>query len=336
VSVQLEYTLKQVIATLSMIDSPGTTITITPSQADSIDLKEPLLETGPTVTTVRAKPLTTSIRGTLRHLTATAGRLARWRGLILFMAYGMTSSIVMSFISVLVPRFPGREMLVSAATGALLANLHAAWTHKVISMPSSKGIRESLPDRQAWKTLALPAAVYNSVAYLCVYLLLGLMYVLRIQDVDLNNDFDVKAAAALLGKLAAVVAAAILCGLFIVLPATVTLIRIEASLLPEEQETIVPFDRTFAGKVVPRVLGGTGAVGFLDAWKSFTWEARRRVLKLYVKINAIIMVVALVFAHVLVFEVWAIMGPAVQKWLVKLEAQNSFGGQDANVHWEGY
>jgi hypothetical protein len=332
----LEYTLKNVIATLSMIDAPTATITITPSEHESLDTKEPLLETGPTVTTIRVKPLTSSIRGTLKHLVATAGHLSRWRGLPLFMLYGLSFFFTASVIEAFLPRFPGSEMIISAATGALLANLHAAWTHKVIAMPTSKGLTSLVPGRPAWKALALPAAVHNSVAYLSVYIIQGFVIVLgfnKYTGEDWTN-YDAGDCAVVLSKFAAVLAAAVFCGLFIVLPATVTLIRVEASLLPEEEDTIVPFDRTFGGKVLPRVLGGTGAISFIEAWRSFNWEARRRVLKLYVKITAIMTVIMLIFAHVMVFEVWAIMGPAVQKWLRKADQQGVF--DDANVHWEGY
>ena len=36
------------------------------------------------------------------------------------------------------------------------------------------------------------------------------------------------------------------------IPATVTMVRVAASMLPEEDETIVSFDRTFGGKVTAR------------------------------------------------------------------------------------
>jgi hypothetical protein len=341
----LEYTLKNVIATLAMIDSPTALITVTPTEQESLDskdLKEPLLETGPTVTTVRAKPVTSSIRGTLRHLVATAGMFSRWRGLPLFVLYCVSFFFTASVIEAILPRFPGSVVIVSAITGALVAPLHAAWTHKVISMPQTKPLSKYVPGLQAWKALALPAAVHNSVAYLSIFILQGLIVVLGVNNMAGGSPDDWKKVdggdiAIMVGKCAAVIATMVFCGLFIILPATVTLIRVEASLLPEEEDTIVPFDRSFGGKVLPRVLGGTGAVGFLEAWKSFNWEARRRVLKLYVKISAIMTVLVLVFMHIMVFEVWAIMGPAVQKWLSQAEKQGVFGDVDnSNVHWEGY
>jgi hypothetical protein len=112
---------------------------------------------------------------------------------------------------------------------------------------------------------------------------------------------------------------AITCTLFLCLPANVTLVRIEASILPEEDDTIVPFDRTFGGKVVSQMMGGTGKVSFLEAWRSFNWEARRRLIKLFVKGFFVIMGMLLVVSHVLVAEAFVVMGPAMGKVLSQMK-----------------
>ena len=91
---------------------------------------------------------------------------------------------------------------------------------------------------------------------------------------------------------------ALLATFLIFVPAAVTLTRMQASTLPDEDEPIVPFDRTFGGKVQPRILGGTGAVSMLEAWKTFDWNARVRLLKLYAKIMAIQTVTTVAFAAI--------------------------------------
>ena len=74
----------------------------------------------------------------------------------------------------------------------------------------------------------------------------------------------------------------VLCGIFVAVfvlfPTNVILVRVAASVLPEEEATILPFDRTFGGRVAPGE-----RLKMLDAWKSFTWEAIKRVIKIYVK-----------------------------------------------------
>ncbi|ORX95963.1 hypothetical protein BCR34DRAFT_593988 [Clohesyomyces aquaticus] len=316
----VEYTLKDVVATLAMIETPSAAITVSPSgESAPKDVKEALLEDGPAITLVHQKPLTSSIRATIRHVVSEAGKLARWRGYLAYFIYHFCFNLVANGLDSVMPRFPGRLVLVAGAAGALTANLHAAWTHKVISMPHTTRFFRTIPARSNWKLLALPAAINASAVYLSVYVAHISSMVLGLHGV--HNDKLAEYSGAqwtfVVLRIVAVIAIAVSCALFIVLPAHVTQIRIEASILPEEQDTIVPFDRTFSGKVVPQILGGTGAVGFLDAWRSFGWEARRRLVKLYAKIFFVVIALCLVAAHVLAFEVFAIMGPAVSKFLAQ-------------------
>jgi uncharacterized membrane protein (UPF0182 family) len=58
-------------------------------------------------------------------------------------------------------------------------------------------------------------------------------------------------------------------------------------MLPEEDETIVPFDRSFGGKVSPAITGGSGKIGIVDAWTTFDWAARVRYAKVTGKALAI-------------------------------------------------
>ncbi|KAF2193781.1 hypothetical protein K469DRAFT_712598 [Zopfia rhizophila CBS 207.26] len=323
----LEYTLKDVIATLTMVETPAAAITVSPSKdLTAKDTREPLLETGPTVTLVHQKPITSSIRGTIRHLVSTAGTWSRWRGIMSFIVYNLSFSVVANIFDVLVPQVPGRLVLITGITGALLANLHATWTHKVISMPTNKRLLSRIPSRANWKLLAFPAAVEASAGYLSVYIAQGFIILFGLNTLNNDNfaEYTCREWTSVVLRMLAIFTIILSCGLFIVLPALVTQIRVEASILPEDDDTIVPFDRTFAGKVVPKILGGTGAIGFLDAWRSFNWEARRRLIKLYAKIFVIATALFVVLAHVIAFEAWAIMGPALGKFLARAREQGHF------------
>jgi len=101
--------------------------------------------------------------------------------------------------------------------------------------------------------------------------------------------------------------------LFILLevPATVTVVRVAASMLPEDYETIVPFDRSFGGKVTPVILGGAGKIGMLEAWKSFSWSSRIRLIKLVGKVFAIIVAVWILFSMVLIGEAHLFLGDQI-------------------------
>ena len=96
-------------------------------------------------------------------------------------------------------------------------------------------------------------------------------------------------------------------------------------MLPEEDEAIVPFDRTFAGKVTPEVLGGSGSVSMLDAWKTFDKEARLRVIKLYAKLFGIQIAVTVLFMMTLIGELKLIMGGDFDK--VMVVARKSLRGE---------
>ena len=318
----IEYTLKNVIATLAMIDSPSTTITVNARESESLmgdSKKEEALEVQPISQTITTKPITSSIRKTLRHLRAEAGWFSRFRGFVPFAAYTGAFFLIANIIEAILPRFPGAEILISALTGALVAPLHAAWTHKVISLPTDKKIRGLVPARSTWRALWLPAAIQNSVMYLSIYVLAASIILMGVTDFDFMNSDTLPSWLSVSLRVLAVLFLGLFLAMFVVLPSTVTLIRIEASLLPEDTDTIVPFDRTFGGKVVPRVLGGTGAVSFVDAWRSFNWEARRRVLKLYVKITAVMTALTFVFVHIVALEMWVIMGTALKKWFEEVD-----------------
>ena len=84
-------------------------------------------------------------------------------------------------------------------------------------------------------------------------------------------------------------------------------------MLPDEDESIVPFDRSFGGKVEPEDVGGSGCVGMLDAWKTFDWAARIRLIKLYAKVFALQITTMFLFLGVLVGELKLVMGDDLNK-----------------------
>lgn len=318
----LSYMLQSVITTLCMVESPVAAITVSPSNHESGDKeeKEGLLETGPTITLVNQKPITSSIRGTIKHLVAQGGRWARFRGLAQHFVYACCFGMVAQFLAALLYKVPGSPILVAGLSGAAVANLHAAWSHKVVSMPSNKSLWHRIPSRKQWKTLAFPAAVEAAMPYVAIYMIIGFSMLLGLDKLDEKHSQQYTGSqwACLIVRLIAFFVFSMFALIFLCVPAIVTLIRIEASILPEDEDTIVPFDRTFGGKVVERMMGGTGVVTFLDAWRSFNWEARRRLVKLFVKINCIISGLTFVACHVILFVVIVCMGPDTFKLMAEL------------------
>jgi hypothetical protein len=310
--------LQEVITTLCMVESPVAVITVSPSTHEHAEKeeKEGLLETGPTITLVNQKPITASIRGTIRHLVANAGRGARFRGFWIHVFYAFLCGMSVTFFSAALPRVPGQGVVVSAITGALLANVHATLTHKIVSMPTNKSFWERIPSKAQWKTLALPAAIEAAMPYISMYLTCAIAMLMGLHKTGQQgqtqlNKYSGLQWTSLIVRVILMFVFAISCTLFLCLPAMVTLVRIEASILPEDQDTIVPFDRTFGGKVVSQLMGGTGKVGFLDAWSSFTWEARRRLIKLFVKTFFLMAGLIFFIIHVFLLEAFIICGSAL-------------------------
>jgi uncharacterized BrkB/YihY/UPF0761 family membrane protein len=67
--------------------------------------------------------------------------------------------------------------------------------------------------------------------------------------------------------------------------------------------------------------GGDGKISFLNAWRSFNWEARRRLIKLVVKGFFVIMGMVLVLAHVIAAVVFVALGSEMGKILSEMSRE---------------
>ena len=88
--------------------------------------------------------------------------------------------------------------------------------------------------------------------------------------------------------------------LLVSLPLEVAVVRIQASLLSEDEEPIVPFDRSFGNNgpngLRPGLLAEPrGPLSFKQAWQSLTWTEMRRLAKIFAKMLALQAVVNAVF-----------------------------------------
>lgn len=334
-SLKVQYTLRHVVSTLCIIETPATAVTITVADADDdearVDLSDKEAEAQaflggalPKMTVVNTKPITSKIRSTIKHITSQAGWTARFRGMVFGLVYVMTVGATSSVLNLVVPHIvlPVRLILNSILVAIITAPVHMIWTHATIAMPGkSFGLRYQAI-KGSYKQLWLPAMVYEAVQLL-VFFQAGCSGQLVQRDLArVSNTELANSARTLAGfRIAGVIGALVTVALFVVLPAKVQLVRVEASMLPEDDDTIVPFDRTFDGKVVPKILGGSGAVGFMEAWRSFNKEARLRLIKLYVKIFMISTAIFFVAVHVMAFEFWALAGDAAKNFVVLAHAQ---------------
>jgi hypothetical protein len=248
------------------------------------------------------KPVTSGLRSTISHLTARAGRLAPFRGLLLYILTGIAISIITSPISATFQIYG--SAVARFVAEILLSNLRVAWIHIVISEPSTKSLWSRIPSWRKTVVKIAPAAALRSLASQVVtFIPLAIALSTGVFDYSSGRSPAVTLSGGL-GLLALCLVLYVL----IQVPAEVTFIRVAASMLPEDDETIVPFDRSFGGKVTPEIVGGQGKIGIVDAWRSFSWGSRMRFVSIVGKVFLLQAVLGLVFGAILFAEVLIFIG----------------------------
>ncbi|KAI9867607.1 MAG: hypothetical protein M1813_008406 [Trichoglossum hirsutum] len=308
------YVYREVIATLAIVEDPSATAYII-VDSTSDDPNSPLLSTSekagsdpkatePEVHLVRNRPITSSFRATLRHLRSRDGRSGPFRGVAMRLVYCIAVAVVAGLMSWL----PTPAATIIAVV--LCARLDLAWNNIVISEGSPKYWFRRIPGFKPWFKVIPAATLYAFADQLTVILPVQLARMNGLKDLIDNmghppaDDAERRAIMhAVCRNGLAVLLVGVAVAILVLIPAGVTLTRVQASLLPDNEETIVPFDRTFGGKVVPEVVGGSGVVGVLDAWRSFGWSSRIRLLKVYAKVAAIQITLFTLFVVVISAEV---------------------------------
>lgn len=310
----IEYTFGRLIPTLLMIESPQEGIAFEPIPTEDEDPTNKNL--APELQALKIRPITDSFCTSIKHLQAIGGFRARFRGVSVFFVNAIAIQWITGILSVLpIINLLGRGF--SSILGAVVcAQLSLAWTHIVISTPSSKPWYRRMPTLKMWKQVAGPTAILalaEQVAVMVPVYIAIASGVTRTPE-ELQGMTPHQKSMMLLGGSGFAIMGLIL-GFVLVIPANVVLTRVQASLLADSEETIVPFDRSFSGKVVPEIVGGSGAIGMLDAWKSFDWAARVRLVKAYVKVFAMQMGVSILFTILFLLQLFLMVGNDFSKLL---------------------
>jgi len=315
-----------------MVEQPNTTTTTTTniktmiSEKDSADAPLLIDLENATATTT---PITTNIRATVRHLTTTYGAKARYSGLGAFILWAFVSTIwrhtVMSLLTEIFDIYlPVAHVITTLAAGLVFARLHMLWTHMMLAVPGTSWHATGVNERAVakFKKLALPATM-NAVAW---ELTMGLPVVLGwamglfveqdgLLTTTMHDGQPMECHE--MYKMIMVVLVGVLSLIGLYIPAHVALVRVEASMLPAEVETVVSFDRTFGGRVIAESEGGSGKLGFVDAWTSFEKAQRMRLLKVFGKIFLVETMLHVFFGVLIVVELLTFVGA---ENLVKLAA----------------
>lgn len=289
----IKYTYAEVVATLLMVESPSATPYVpVPADDDSNDetpkdrkSDAPAQDNkvDPELVMLKQEPITSNIFKAEKHLVQRAGSLSRFRGISIAI---VTSLITMNLAEVLVFVVPVLPRVVAFIIAQVIAApLSMAWTHIVISEPSPKYWYSRIPSLKVSKKVVGPTFILAVAKLVAEFLPLYLVAFWGLNDPKLASP-EIKQGddSSVVLKILAVLVVGLAASVLVVIPAKVTLTRVQASLLSEEDEAIVPFDRSFGGRVIPEVLGGSGMIGLLDAWKTFDFNSRIRLVKLYAKV----------------------------------------------------
>jgi len=310
----LEYTIRLLIVHLAIVETPANAVVKVYRPVVECDGKKDVVDIEVEEThVVSDKPLTSSIKRTMKHITSLGGFSNRWRGLPIFLVYTM----IISVFHMLAVSLCGRagvgtavaSFIADMSAALMTARIHCAWTHATITT-GYKRYYERVINRVQWKEL-LPAValkvVGNYVFVIATLVSAGAVSPLMMRETSLG----IRAAIALIP-----ITTALSMSLLVVLPVNIMLVRKEASMLAESEETAVPFDRTFGNRIIP----GLNSLKLRDNWAGISRDTLYRVAMLHIKWIGIASVIAIVYFQVALLEMWAIMGEALPAMLSAAKA----------------
>jgi len=306
VMMMMNYTFQNIFPVLAMVEDPS------PPAYEPVSLNDDtqsfVEDAAPKIANETGRrsmndtlAVTSSFRATFRAIRSIGGWISMFRGFACFLAMSVGSMFVALTLSTFLP-----AIIAAPIGGVMFLQLYTTWVHIVISAPSAKSFWQRVPPlKTTFKATALPIALTFVAWEFSHKLVPGLLAnVLGLNRWDSNNPGTVpEADASDIWKAMVVFITAIVLKVFVTIPAQVVLARVQASLLPEEDETIIPFDRSFQGKLEPAIVGGKGYVTIKDAWATFSRASWIRLVKMYVKIFAVGVAVGFVWMAVLIPQV---------------------------------
>ncbi|KFA67732.1 hypothetical protein S40285_00941 [Stachybotrys chlorohalonatus IBT 40285] len=275
----LDYTVEKVWPVFAMVEdeNPPPYEPVALDDSAAVDTAEPVMhgESG---------AVSSSARGIHRLLMANGGIRANFRGFFCLAAQVLLTVLLMGFfVGTLGPIYTPLATLIASLT---LVQFSTAWVHIIITRPSELHFWSRLPPfsrtfNATWQAVCLfwfATEIHRGLPRL-------LVYVFNLQNPGLVHPRDLDSSLA--WGVPVIVITSLLSFVFIIIPAQVVLIRVQASLLPADAETIISFDRSFQGLVEPAIASGKGYATISQAWATFSRAAWRRLVILYAKIFVI-------------------------------------------------
>ncbi|KAI0409859.1 hypothetical protein F4802DRAFT_542333 [Xylaria palmicola] len=244
-----------------------------------------------------AAPLSFGLRD-LHHLVKQTDRFwLRRRGLFILGAYALANALAGQLLAV-VPFVPRAMWRTVAAL--LTVQLHTVWVHVIITPPQARLFWGRILDfATVFRATAAPTVLYCAAQELAYYLPSWVALLFKYISVSHGSvetwTFVLQVSIYFATQV------------FVCLPALVALTRIQASLLPEDEDTIVPLDRTFG---VERGKGGEHRLTIIQAWKSFKGSWKKLYI-LSIKIFFAVLAVGITICAIIgpEFLLFATIGP---------------------------
>ena len=289
--------------------------------------------------------LTSSIRRTLRYLYYLGGIFAPFRGILVMLVWNGIDHMFLKCVTSVVLRGEAKEItgyvksITVLVLTALTSPIALAWTHHIVRYDLSR-LRDRrqrmssrvflsggmlselrqlllphLPPMSAIKHNVVPTVMEGLIRELHRHIPQSLIYRWALKpllEASTQSDISAHGGGLLPGLLAATFFVERICiwvlVLFLRAIARTLLIRVQASSLPDDVQSIIPFDRRFGVSPgartgsrwpVPRHLQG---ITPLEAWQTLPWSVVWRCTKLRLKkmilVSALVIITSIFVASV--------------------------------------
>ncbi|KAI8963067.1 hypothetical protein F5Y11DRAFT_170054 [Daldinia sp. FL1419] len=223
--------------------------------------------------TQRTRPVTSSLRATYRLLRSIRSKWPLFRGYYCFTVYTFASFPLNVFFA-MTPFVP---VVFSTMIIALVTMpLYTAWTHIVISEPSAKPMRQRIiPSNIALRALVMPTLVFCLAEGASQAL--GHIFALKVFHIQGDRDpmFDFTSGVAMFYTVSQLLLTSL-----ITIPARAVLVRVQASLLPEDDRPILSLDPA----ITSRKADGRRYLTTAEAFKSISRAAWVRICMMDLKV----------------------------------------------------
>lgn len=273
----------------------------------------PKADNDPVVHTAQpGKPVTASVRAINRLVRSHGpGWAANFRGITYAVVVGGLICATMLFLAALFIPIRIAHLIALLA----LAPLSTAWTHVVITPRSAESFFRRIPaPKKTYAATWLPTVAFWAAIHLATGLAQLLANTLGLKLVDRTAPASRSEVCQGLAVLLFILALQVL----LVIPAHTALARVQASLLPADRDAIVPFDRSFGGRVEPEVVSGKGFATLGAALATVSRASWCRIYLLRVKLFGAAVLAYLAMGAVV----------AVQLLMVSLVVGSKGGGKE--------